>query len=321
MAINSNVHAEPTPIAGIRYVYPAEGARLTRIEGSLPLDCAGIPVPITEGDVDAVSGSSFPYDVVGRGLYQALRTNPECTYANRYARLLKESYPHYVSELASEIVMLDRKDVEVPYLDRKVNYLKIFAHIEPENHQIPRAIGMTLLDKGLRLSALHLTTVTVFRAETFLRRSLSLAPDDVSARHHLGEVCYLIGKYDEAIDCWRSICEELSVPEQERLERRIKGVEEGSIPRVPPIDYLQAVGVALECQQRGEDEDAAAILRDILDDDHFCREFPFPELYYLLALSCERLGTPRLAVQYLTEALRLNPDYEEARDAMTRLGA
>jgi tetratricopeptide (TPR) repeat protein len=256
---------------------------------------------------------------VGRGIYQALRANPDCTHGDLYARLLKELYPHYVSELASQIVMLDKKDVEVPYLDRKVNCLKVFALMEPDNPRIPREIGTALLDRGLRLSALQNTTVTLYRAESFLRRSLQLGPDDSVTHQQLGEVCYILGKYAEAAASWRAILEQLSDDQRGRLEERLLGLEEGRVPRVPAVDYLQAIGVALDLQEQGEDEEAAAILRDVLDDDVFFAQFPLPQIHYLLGLSCVRLGMPRYAEEYLAEAVRLDPDYGEARAALAGL--
>ena len=285
----------------------------------MELPCTGIPLPLLDEDFAAFEGSFLSYDAVGRGVYQALRANPDCVHGDRYAHLLKELYPHYVSELASQIVMLDKKDVEVPYLDRKVNYLKVFALLEPDNPRIPREIGAALLDRGLRLSALQDTTVVLYRAESFLRRSLQLCPDDPATLQQLGEVCYILGKYAEAAASWRAILGQLPPAERERLEERLRGVAEGRVPRVPAVDYLQAIGVALELHGQGEDEAAAAILRDVLDDEVFFSQFPLPQIHYILGLSCVRLDMPRYAEEYLAEALRLDPDYAEARTALAEL--
>ncbi len=321
IAINPTDLREPTPIQGISYCTPPAGARLTKLDGSVELPCSGIPLPLLDEDFAAQEGSLLSYDAVGRGIYQALRANPDCAHAESYARILKEIYPHYIAELASHIVMLDHKDVEVPYLDRKVNGLKILALIEPDDPRLPREIGTTLLDRGLRLSALQDTTVTLYRAETFLRRSLHLAPDDPATRVQLGEVCYVLGKYDEAVACWQAVREQLPLAQQERVAERLQGVADGTVPRVPAVDYLQAIGVALELHQQGEDEEAAAILGDVLDDGVFCSQFPLPQVHYLLGLTCARLGMPRYAEEYLAEALRLDPDHAEARTALAQLTA
>lgn len=254
----------------------------------------------------------LPYDAVGRGIYHVLRFNPDCAYGDRYAYILKEGYPHYLSELASHILMLGQKDVEISYLDRRINYLKIFALLEPENSQFPLEIGMTLLDKGLRLSALHLSTVNLYRAEDYLRKALEMSPGSIQVRHKLGEVCYLLGKYQDVDSLWRDIIAELPGDEQQMLNHRLEKIAEGVHPRIPVVDYLAAVGAAFELHEQGEYAESAAILQDVLDDQFFIKEFPLPEIYYMLGLCYRKLAMPKYAEEYLREALVLNPDYSEA---------
>ena len=319
MTIDVTRSSEPTPIPGIRYFMAPSDARITHPEGGFDLACGDLPLPLLEDDFQVPLGSELAYDVVGRGIYHALRHNPDCAFGDRYARLLKDGYPHYIAELASQIVMLDKKDVEVPYLDRKVNCLRVFALIEPENAAIPRSIGKTLLERGLRLSALDQTTVTLYRAETFTRKAVDLDREDRVARFQLAEICYLLGKYAEAGEIWRSLGKDLALEERERVERRLANLEAGRFPLVPAVDYLQALGFALECHQQGEYEEAAAILQDILADELFSAEFPLPEFYYILGSCCQRLDFPRYAEEYLVEALRLDPGHEEAQRMLAEL--
>ncbi len=257
--------------------------------------------------------------MVGKGVYLALRSNPDCTFNSVYAYWLKDAYPHYLAELATHIVMLDRKDVEVSYLDRKVNYLKIMALLEPDNPGILAEIGATLLDRGLRLSALNQSTVTLFRAETFLSRSLLLAPTVPHVLSHLAEVQYLLGRYGQAELIWRELLPGLDVAGANHLEARLKKVQSGQIPRVPPVDYLEAIGVAFGCYQDGNFEECAAILNDILDDPAFCEEFPLPEVWYHLGLCYQNLALPKNAAECYSEALRRDPDFAEAQSALDNL--
>jgi len=310
---------EPTPIHGIRYYQPPKDAILTGLDGRVSIPYADIPIPLLEEDYRALDGVCPSYDVVGRGIYQALRTNPDCILAGRYAQLLKEAYPHYLSELASHILMLEHKDVEVSYLDRKINYLKIFALIEPENPQFPLEIGVTLLDRGMRLSALHLSTVTLYRAEDFLRRALLLSPDHVTVRNKLGEVCYILGKYQDAAQFWHGILPALDAEEAQKLEVRLESIAEKRLPQIPAVDYLEAVGAAFSLFDQGKFEEAAAIFQDIIGDTFFCEQFSIPEIYYFLGLCCVNMNMPRYAEEYLQEALQLNPDYQDARNALAQL--
>lgn len=310
---------EPTPISGIHYCTPHGDGLLTGLDGRVEISLVGLPVPLLEDDYHALEGERPSYDAIGRGVYHVLRANPECAYGERYARILQDGYPHFLAELASHIVMLDKKDVDVAYLDRKINYLKIFSLIEPENHRFPLEIGITYLDKGLRLSALQLVTVSLYRAEEFLRKALRLSPGDVTVRHQLGEVSYLLGKYDDALSCWRAILAQLDGEDGAGMERRLARLTEGALPRVPAVDYLEAIGGAFALHRQGEFEEAAAILLDVLDDTVFCEEFPLPEISCILGHCCVNLGMPRHAEDYFRAALRVDPAHVEALTALAEI--
>lgn len=310
---------EPTPISGISYYSSSPGTFLDGRDGAVRLLLGDFPLPLLTEDHEALSGAPPTYDAIGRGVYQALRANPDCAYASEYARLLKDAYPHYISELATHVVMLDRKDVEVPYLDRKVNYLKIFALLEPDNPQFPLGIGAILLDKGLHLSALNQSTVSIYQAGKFFRRAHELAPDDLSTLTRLGEVAYLVGRYEEAQSIWHSILAGLDPEQVALLQHRLERLTSGVVPRVPMVDYLEAAAVAFGAYEQGDFEEAAAILTDILEDEVFREEFQVPEIYFILGASCEHLAMPAYAEEYLREALRLRPEYEDALCALNRL--
>ena len=277
------------------------------------------PAPLLEADYQALEGELPGYDAIGRGIYQALRTDPGCQHCERYAEMLKEGYPHYVSELASHIIMLGEKDVEVPYLDRRVNLLRIFALMEPDDPHFPLEIGATLLEKGCRFSALHLSTVTLFKAEAYLARALEISPGDPRASSTLAEVCYLLGKYETAGSLWRGLLPSLSAEAAGEVNARLGRIERGELPKVPAVDYLEAVGCALSLKDDGDCEEAADIFADIMADEHFTREFPMPEIPYLFALCCIELRRERDARTLLRRALRIDPDYAEARCALEKL--
>ena len=138
---------EPTPVSGIRYCIPPAGYVMTGLDQRVRIPCGDLPLPLLEDDYNAIEGLHPSYDAVGRGIYHVLRADPDCTFGSRYALILQEGYPHFISEMASQIVMMDKKDLDVAYLDRKINYLKIFALIEPGNERFPLGIGMTFMDR------------------------------------------------------------------------------------------------------------------------------------------------------------------------------
>jgi tetratricopeptide (TPR) repeat protein len=309
----------PTLIKGIRYYNPPVDAVLTGLDGKVRVVYGDLPVPLLEEDFNLPDGGHPSYDAVGRGIYHALRSNPDCVFGQRYAELLRDAYPHFLAELASHIVMLDKKDADAAYLDRKINYLKIFALIEPENPDLLREIGVCLLDKGMSLATVQQATLTLYQAERFLRRALQLAADDVQVKHHLGEVSYLLGKYENAASFWRDVLAGLRGSEAEKLQSRLQRLEEGKTPLVPVVDYLEALGIAFDCHQRGEFAEAAAILLDVIDDAVFREDYAMPEIWYLLASCYADMAMPKYAEDYLREALRLNPSYAAAQSALDAL--
>jgi tetratricopeptide (TPR) repeat protein len=295
------------------------GLEVTGLDQRVRIPGGDLPLPLLEEDHAAAHGTLPTYDAIGRGLYRLLCVNPDCAFAQRYALLLQDCFPHYISELASQILMLDKKDVDTAYLNRKINYLKVFALIEPGSARFPLEIGLTYLERGLSLSALQLTTLSLYRAEEYLRKAVELAPEETTARYHLGEVCYILGKYDDVSASWSGIPARLGAEEAHKIEARLGRIGAGVLPKVPVVDYLEAVGVAMSCHQQGEPAEAAAILLDVMDDAVFCEEFPVPEISYLLGLCSTDLGMPRHAEDYFREALRMNPDLDEARSALAQL--
>jgi tetratricopeptide (TPR) repeat protein len=308
-----------TRIPGIKHYLPPGDGMLTGLDGRVKIPLDGIPIPLLEDDYHALEGLFPSYDAVGRGIYHALRIDPDCTNCRVYALILNDGYPHFVSELASQIIMLDNKDLDIPYLDRKINYLKIFILLEPENSGLLLAAGMAFLDKGLRLETIHQVTANIYQAEKFLLRGFSLSPADITIRHQLGEVSYILGKYEAVFSCWHGIIPALDSDKGSELERRLARISEGLIPRVPPVDYLEAIGGALALHGQGEFEEASAILHDVLDDTLFCDEFPLPEIPYILGLCCKSLGMIKSAENCFIWAMKINPDFLAAATALETL--
>src|SRR5512145_2309971 len=107
----------PTPINGITYYLPPAGAGIEGRDGRASIRFEGVPVPLDTSDYEMLDGAGPDYDMVGRGIYTALRVNPDCAFNRMYAVWLRDAYPHLFAEMATHILMLDHKDVDVAYLD------------------------------------------------------------------------------------------------------------------------------------------------------------------------------------------------------------
>ncbi|MHB8056354.1 MAG: tetratricopeptide repeat protein [Desulfuromonadaceae bacterium] len=290
--MNNEQQSQPTKMEGIIYFTPPEEYQLCGRDGRVAIQWAdNPPVPLLEEDFVAAEASGAPdYDMVGRGIYQALRLNPDCAGAAAYAAILKEAYPHIVSDLGGQIIMLDAKEVDTPYLDRKINLLKIMALLDPDNAGLPLEIARTYVDKGSRLSSMQHAVSCWYAAEKQLKTSLVLNPGDVHAAYEYGETLYVLGRYELAAEVWSELIDLVGPAERSRVEARIAGILAGKLPMVPPLDYLTALAVAVEQRHNGFVDDAAAIIKDVLSDEIFAEQFPLNEVYYLLGTCYQEIG-------------------------------
>jgi tetratricopeptide (TPR) repeat protein len=289
----------PTKLEGIHYYTPPAGYILSGRDGMVSIPWDGKPsIPLLEEDFPTiVDGVEPDYDMVGRGIYQTLRHNPECAFAEEYAAVLKEAYPHIISELGGQIIMLDAKEVDTPYLDRKINALKIMALLDPDNAGVHLEIARTLSDKGSRLSTLHQAVSSWYGAEKHLKKVLERDPANLHAAYEYGEALYVLGRYEQAATAWQDITASLGAPDQRKVEARIAAILAGKLPLVPPVDYLTAISVAVEAHHAGRNDDASAIIEDVLADPVFAEQFPMNEIYYLLGTCYQEMGMAHEAAE------------------------
>lgn len=289
--MNHALQQHLTPLEGIRYYTPPDDYLLRGRDGMVTIPWTGKPpIPLLEEDFCALKTNHPDYDMVGRGIYQALRLNPDCNGAAVYAEVLRDAYPHIISELGGQIIMLEAKEIDTPYLDRKITLLKIMALLDRENAGLPLEIAKAFVDKGSRLASMQFCVTCWYAAEKYLKMALALNPEDHHAAYQYGEALYVIGRYDQAAEIWSGVSALLEPAEQAHLETRIAGIRAGRIPMVPPLDYLTALSVAVEQHGNGCNDDAASIIRDVLSDVVFAEQFPLNEVYYLLGTCYQEAG-------------------------------
>jgi len=289
----------PTKLDGIHYFTPPAGFVLTGRDGMVTIPWDGKPpMPLLTDDFPSAEENIIPdYDMLGRGIYQALRLNPDCSCAAEYAAILKEAYPHIISELGGQIIMLDAKEVDTPYLDRKINFLRIMTLLDPGNAGLHLEIARTFSDKGSRLGTLHQAVNSWYGAEKALKKSLELDPANHHAVYEYGEALYVLGRYEQAAEIWQQLPGGLDLPGQRKIEARITAILAGKVPLVPPVDYLTAIAVAVESHHAGSNDEAAAIIEDVLTDPVFAEQFPMNEVYYLLGTCYQELGMAHEAAE------------------------
>jgi tetratricopeptide (TPR) repeat protein len=275
-----------------------------------------LPLPLHHEDFAAEPTG----DAIGRGLYDYLRQFPDCRHNTRYAELLRDAYPHYIADLGAQIVMLDHKEVDSPYIRRKLTSLKILALLDPQNPGLLQQIGMVNLELGLLFSQLKECRRHLLEAMGALQHSLKLRPDNPSCLNQLGQIDFLFGDYPAAARRWKSVVELLAEgPTRQALSEKIALFAGQAIPDHPLVDDLEAIGDALALYGAGDLRSALLILERLEEEGRVPDEFPSPEFYYLLGMCRGRSGDHAGSFAAFESALSLNPDYAPALEAKNRL--
>lgn len=281
-----------------------------------PVALPQLPLPLHRQDLaEEPTG-----DAIGRGLYDYLRQFPDCPHNCSYAGLLRDAFPHYIADLGAQIVMLEHKEVDAPYIRRKLTSLKILALLQPDNPGLLQQIGRVHLELALLFSQLKDCRRHLLAAMGVLQRSLLLQPNNPSALNQLGQIDFLFGDYPSAVRRWQRVVEQLADgPIRRALNDKMEQVAGRVIPDHPLVDDLEAIGEALALYGEGDLRQALSILERLEEAGRVPDEFPSPEFYYLLGMCRGRSGDPAGAFAAFESALELDPEFAPALAARCRL--
>ncbi len=306
------------PLATEYQFYTPPAGRCVTIgsdEQQIPLPQIPLPLEIS-GEID---GEPTDKDL-GVSLYNYLRRFPDCPRCEDYARLLQDAFPYYLTDIGSQIIMLEAKDVDAPYIRRKISYLKILALLNPNNPQLLQKLGVAFFELGMVYVELIHVRRELNNAVTYLQRSISIAPQDTTTLNVLGQICYLMGDYSAVLRYWQGVVDLL--PEcdaKELLQDRLKRIVAGDYPSHPLIDDLEAIGIATVHFAANEFEAAAEIMNRLEEEGLIPEELPSPEFYYFLALCREKSDELASAFEAYTRALEIDPEHQASTEAIDRI--
>ncbi|SHJ70435.1 hypothetical protein SAMN02745165_02975 [Malonomonas rubra DSM 5091] len=291
---------------------PPEGMTLT-IGEDAEIDVPQIPLPIHLKDME--EGKQPSERAIGEGLNTYLRSFPDCPHAPDYARILKEAYPFHVSDLGSEIIILDVKEVEPEFVREKINMLKVLALMEPENFGVLQNIGMAYYELAMVYSELGDVRQLMGQARLWLEKARRVCNDDLQNLNYLAQICYFSGGYPQAKLYWRIISDALEEGEaKDELRSRIDRIESEDLPGQPLLDRLEQVGVAMSCYSNEKYADACAIMEEVAADGRLPQELPNAEFFYFLGLCRKQDGRQDDAAQAFARTLEIDPQHKAAQD-------
>ncbi len=300
-----------------QFYTPSEG-RCIKVgpqQSEVPLPSIPLPVHVG-GDEDGTPAA----DEIGKGVYDYLRQFPECPLNKQYALLLRDAFPHYLSDLAAQIVMLDYKEVDAPYVRRQISYMKILLLLEPDNAGLLHQLGKACMEVGLSISQLENVRTDFLKALGYFQRALKVGVADPATLNNLGQIDYWLGDYPASLRRWQQVHDCLDQgPVKELIAEKIARIERGDVPAYPLVDDLEAIGQAVTLCGSRDYPQALEILERIEEQGLFLEEFTMPEFHYLLGLCREKLGDIGGAFSAYDKALELNPDYEKAMEGRDRI--
>ncbi|OHB27287.1 MAG: hypothetical protein A2X84_09435 [Desulfuromonadaceae bacterium GWC2_58_13] len=294
---------------------PEPGQTINVGPEQIPFVLPRIPLPVHPTALE--DGPST--NAIGQGVYDYLRKFPDCPCNIDYAELLRDAYPHFLSDLGSQILMLDHKEVDSYYIRRKITYMKILALLDGDNPGLQQRLGIEYYNLSQMFTEFGECRQHLLKAMAYFYRVFKMQPGNLTALNYLAQIDYLFGDYPAAINRWRQVIDGLDDgPPRHALTEKVAMMTAEGVPEYPLIDDFEQIWAAMECYGRGEIAEAATTLNIIEERGKFSAAFPCPEFYYLLGMCRSKNDDQGGAFEALEKALELNPDYSLAQEAKNR---
>ncbi len=276
-----------------------------------------IPFPVITSELENGLPSD---DAIGSSLYDYLRQFPDCPYNSEYAALLRDAWSHYIADLSAMILMLDHKEVDAPYIRRKIAGMKILLLLNPENPGLQLQLGIACYDLALNFVELCDCRSHLTRAMLYFAAVDKVGPNEPTNLNYMAQIDYLTGDYPKAIARLKNLVELVDDEEtKSTIFARIKTLAELGTPGKPLLADLESIGEAMQLLAAAEPEAANSILEQLEREQIVTTEFPNPEFFSLLAISRERSGDTSGAQAAFAMALELDPSNQESLDGIDRL--
>lgn len=302
-----------------RFYLPPAGRCVTTGADEQQVTLPQIPLPL---EISSGADGEPPDKQIGVSLYNYLRRFPDCPHCSDYAHLLQQAFPYYLTDIGSQIIMLEAKDVDAPYIRRKISYLKILLLLNPENPQLLQKLGVAYFELGMIYVELIHVRREMSHAFAFLQRSINLAPQDTTTLNVLGQICYLRADYPAALCYWQGVVS--LIPDcaaRQQLQQRLSRIAAGEYPIRPLIGDLEAIGIATEHFSANEFAAASEIMNRLEEEAVIPQELGSPEFFYFLALCREKGEDLAGAFEAYDKALQIDPEHQASAEAIARITA
>ena len=296
---------------------PSTGRTLPTGVNQADIPLPEILLPVRRADL----AEGEPSDAaIGQGLYDYLRQFPDCPHNAIYAELLRDAFPHFLTDLAAQAVLLDAKEVATAHVKRKLTALKILALVEPGNTGLLIQLCRGFYELALSFEALEDCRRHLLQAMRYGQEALKVTPEDPHALHLLAEIDIMFGDFPGAEAKWQRVIPQLedSAFKNMVMERR-KHFAGRPWVESNLVDDLEAVHKAMELVSSENYPLALAILERLEEEGRFPSELPSADYFYLLGWCRIQDGQVSTAENALRRALEINPEHPAARQALEDL--
>lgn len=293
---------------------PEEGAVVKAGADQYDVPLPGVPLPVAPASL----ADGRPSDVaIGQGCYDYLRQFPDCPHNTTYAELLRDAYPHYLSDLAAHAVMLDAKDVEPAYILRKLTCLKILVLLDAVNTGLLLQLCRGFFDLALEFSEFHRSRKHLLDAMRYGHALLKADPDQPAALNLLAEIDVLFGDYPGAVAKWQRL-QALLTDEalRDRIGERMQDYLGAAEPEITLVDDLEAIAEAVNLYHQKDFEQAGFLLERVEEEGRFTAHLPSADFYCLMGLCRRANGDSAGSFEAFSSALEIDPEHEEAAAAL-----
>lgn len=296
---------------------PSPGAAVSVGPERLMVSLPDYPLPILKREL----AEGAPSDAaIGQGSYDYLRQFPDCAGNQVYAELLRDAYPHFISDLASQAVMIDAKQVDASFVVRKLTCLKILYLLEPGNQGLLRQLSRGYFELVLEFSELTRCRDHLRDAMRFGQELLKIAPDDRYALSLLADIDLFFGDMPAALDKWRALMELVDDPSTKAgIRTRMALCSSEDCPETTLVDELEELAQAMHLHAVGDNRRALFLLERIETQGQLMSFLPFADFYWLLGVCRQDCGDPGAAFDALQKALELDPEHAATLAALAAL--
>lgn len=256
-------------------------------------------------------------DTLGAGIYEYLRRYPDCEGGYYLADLLCNAYPHYLADIAAQVIMIEEKEVDAPFLRRQITGLKILSLLQAQP-QLLYQLGHSYFEFATMFTELANCRHHLLAAREYLQRSLFLEAANPAALNLLAQIAAWFGMKEEAFCLWQRAAVLVAEPTRSELLQRAENLSQAGTES-PLIDELEALGETLVLIGSGEFGQALAVLEHLQEQGRVMSELPTPEFYYLLGHCREECDDPGQALVAYVQALDLDPDFIPAQTGFARV--